>query len=71
MTNEEMLKGVDKRTTILDPIIKGKANWIRQILKTDYQLIHTVEGEIESLKKVRRRKMQIIDGGREKRKYRD
>lgn len=48
-----------------------RVNWIKQILSRDSLLHCYIEREIEGLKIMVRRRMQLNNGIREKRKYRE
>jgi hypothetical protein len=71
--NEEALHRVKEERNILHAIKRRKANWIGHILRRNCLLKHIIEGKIEGRieragRRGRRRK-QLPDGVKEKRRY--
>jgi hypothetical protein len=71
--NEEILHRVKEERTIVHTIKRRKANWIGHILRRNCLLKHVIEGKEEGRivmtgRRGRRRK-QLLDGPKEKRRY--
>jgi hypothetical protein len=71
--NEEVLHRVKEQRNILHTIKRRKANWIGHILERNCLLKHFIEGKterrIEVMGKRGRRRKELLDGLREKRRY--
>ena len=46
ITNEEVLRRMDEKRTILDAVMKRKANWLGHIMRTGGPLFDAIEGKI-------------------------
>src|SRR5215470_11221874 len=70
---EEVLHRVKEERNILHTIKRRKANWIGHILRRNYLLKHVIEGKIEGriegAGRRRRRRKQLLDGVKEKKRY--
>jgi hypothetical protein len=71
--NEEVLHRVNEDMNILHTIKRRKANWIGHVLRRNCLLKHVIEGKLEGWtevtgRRVRRRK-QLLDYLKEKRRY--
>jgi hypothetical protein len=71
--NEEVLHRVKEENNILHTIIRRKANWIGHILHRNCLLKHVTEGKLEGRTEMmgrrRRRRKQLLDYLKEKRRY--
>jgi hypothetical protein len=71
--NEEVLHRVKEDRNILHTIKRRKANWIGHIMRRNCLLKHVIEGKLEGRIKMTgrrgRRRKQLLDGLREKRRY--
>jgi hypothetical protein len=71
--NEEVSYRVKEERNVLNAIKKRKANWIGHILHRSCLLKHVIEGQlegrIEMMGKQGRRRKQLLDCLREKRRY--
>jgi hypothetical protein len=71
--NEEVLHGVKKERNILHKIKRRKANWFGHILRRYCFLKHVIEGKLEGRIEITgrrgRRRKQLVDGIKEKRRY--
>jgi hypothetical protein len=72
MRNEEVLRRVKEERNILHTI-KRKTNWIGHILRRKYLLKHVIEGNLEGRIEITgrrgRRRKQLLDDLKEKRRY--
>jgi hypothetical protein len=73
MRNEEVLHRIKEKRNILHTIKIRKANWIGQILRRNCLLKHVIEGKLEGMIEVTgrrgRRRKQLLDDLKEKRRY--
>jgi hypothetical protein len=73
VTNEEVLHRVKEERNILHKIKRRKANWIGHILRRNCLLKHMIEGKLEGRIEMTgrrgRRRKQLLDDLREKRRY--
>jgi hypothetical protein len=71
--NEGVLHRVKEERNILHKIKRRKANWIGHILRRNCLLIHVIEGKLEGRIEMTgrrgRRRKQLLDGLKEKRRY--
>jgi hypothetical protein len=71
--NEEVLHRVKEERNILHTIKRRKANWIGHILRRNCLLKHVIEGKlerrIEMTGRREKRRKQLLDDLKEKRKY--
>jgi hypothetical protein len=71
--NEEVLRRVKKERNILHTIKRRKANWIGHILRRNCLLKHVIEekleGRIEMTERRGRRRKQLLDDLKGKRRY--
>ena len=68
-TNERVLECIGKKRILLNNILCRKANWIGHILRSNYLLHDVIEGQMTELKGVGRRRTQLLDDLRSRRKY--
>ena len=57
--------------TLLNNIVRRKANWIGHILRRNYLLHDAIEGQMTEVKGVGRRRTQLLDDLRNRRRYWD
>ena len=69
VTNEEVLYRIGENRTLLNIIQRRKANWIGHILRRNCLLHDAIEGKIMDVKVVGRRRTQLLDGLRNRRRY--
>jgi hypothetical protein len=71
--NEEVLHRVKEDRNILHTIKTRKANWIGHILRRNCLLKHVIEGKVEGriqmMGRRGRRRKQLLDDLKEKRRY--
>jgi hypothetical protein len=71
--NQEILHRVKEKRNILRTIKRRKANWNGHILRTNCLLKHVIEGKLEGRIEMTgrrgRRRKQLLDDLKEKRKY--
>jgi hypothetical protein len=71
--NEEVLHRVKEERNIVHTITRGKANWIGHILRRNCLLKHVIEGKLEGRMEMTgrrgRRRKQLLDDLKAKRKY--
>jgi hypothetical protein len=71
--NQEVLHRVNEERNILNTIKRSKAHWIGHILNRNCLLKHVIEGKlvgrIEMIRRRGRRRKQLLDDLKEKRRY--
>jgi hypothetical protein len=71
--NEEVLQRVKEERTILHTIKRRKGSWIGHILRRNFLLKHVIEGKLEGRIEITRRRgrrrKQLLDDLKEKRRY--
>jgi hypothetical protein len=67
--NEEVLHRVKEERNILHTIKRRKANWIGHILRRNCLLKHVIEGKLEMTGRRGRKRKQLLDDLKEKRRY--
>jgi hypothetical protein len=71
--NEEVLQRVKEEKNIVHTIKRRKANWIGHILRRNCLLKHVIEGKLEGRTEMKgrrgRRRKQLLDDLKEKRRY--
>ena len=66
-TNEQVLGRIGEKRTLLNNILRRKANWVGHILRR-YCLLHdAIEGQMMEVKGVGRRRTQLLDDLRNRR----
>ena len=60
ITNE-VLKYIDEKSMLLNNILRRKVNWIHNILRRNYPLRDSSEGQMTQVKGVGRRRTQLLD----------
>ena len=73
VTNEQVLDRIGEKRTILNNIIRRKANFIGHILRRNCLLHDAIERQMTEVKGVRRRRrrrrIQLLDDLRKRRRY--
>ena len=69
VTNEEVLEQIGEKRTLLNNIVRRKANWIGHILRRNFLLYDFIEGQMTEAKVVGRRRTQLPDDLRNRRRY--
>jgi hypothetical protein len=65
----EVLQGVKEERNILQTVKRRKANWIGHIVRRNCLLKHVKEGNIEGRRRRGRRRKQLLNDHKEKRRY--
>ena len=68
VTNQEVLERIGKKT-LLNNILRSKVNWIGHILRRNCLLHDTIEGQMTEEKGIGRRRTQLLDDLRNRRRY--
>ena len=71
LTNEQVLDRIGEKRTLLKNILCSKANWIGHILRRNCLLHDAIEGQMTEAKGVGRRRTQLLDDLRNRRRYWD
>ena len=61
VTNEQVLDRIGEKRTLLNNILRRKANWIGHILRRNCLLHDAIEGQMTEVKGVGRRRTQFLD----------
>ena len=70
VTNEQVLDRIGEKRTLINNILRRKANWIGHILRRNCLLHDVIEGQMTEVKTVaRRRRTQFIDDLRNRRRW--
>jgi hypothetical protein len=75
VTHEEVFERIGEKRTILNNILRRKANWISHILRRNCFLHDAIEGQMTEVKGVgrrrrrRRRRTQLLDDLRSRKIY--
>ena len=71
ITNEHVLERIGERRTLLNNILRRKANWIGHILRRICLLHYGIEGQMTEVKEVGRirRRTQLLDDLRNRIRY--
>jgi hypothetical protein len=67
VTNEQVLDRIREKRTLLNNILRRKAKRICHILRRNYLLHDTIEGQMMEVKRVGRRRTQLLDDLRNRR----
>jgi hypothetical protein len=68
LTNEQVLVRIGEKRTLINNILRRKANWIGHILRKNCLLHDVIEGQMTEEKGVGRR-TQLLDDLRNRRRY--
>ena len=69
VTNERVLGRIGERRTLINNILRRKANWVGHIARRNYLLHDAIEGQMTEVKGVGRRRTQLLDDLRNRRRY--
>ena len=69
VTNEQVLERIGEKRALLHNILRRKVNWIGHILRINFLLHDAIEGHITEMKGVGRRRAQLLDDLKNRRKY--
>ena len=61
VTNKQVLDRIGEKRTLLNNILRRKANWIGHILRRNCLLHDAIEGQMAEVKGVGRRRTQLRD----------
>ena len=61
VTNEQVLDLLGEKRTLINNILRRKANWIGHILRKNCLLLGAFEGQMMEVKGVGRRRTQLLD----------
>ena len=67
--NEQVLDRIGEKRTVINNILLRKANWIGHILRRNCLLHDAIEGQMTEVKGVGRRRTQLLDDLRNRRRY--
>ena len=67
--NEQVLNRVGEKSTLLNNILRRKANWIGHILRRNGLLHDAIEGQMTEVKVVGRIRTQLLDDLRNRRRH--
>jgi hypothetical protein len=67
--NEQLLERIGGKRTFPNNILRRKANWIGHIMKRICLLHDTIEGQMTEVKGVGRRRTQLLDDHRNRRRH--
>ena len=68
-TNEQVLDRIGEKRTLLNNILRRKANCIGHILRRNCLLHDAIEGQMMEVKGVGRRRTQLLDNLKDRRRY--
>ena len=69
VTNGQVLERIGEKRTLLSNILRRKVNWIGHILRRNCLLHDAIEGQMTEVKEVGRRRTQLLDDLRNRRRY--
>ena len=69
ITNEQVLEHTGEKRTILNNILRRKANWVGPILRRNYLLHDGILGQMTEVKGEGGRKTELLDDLRNRRRY--
>ena len=61
VTNEQVLDRKGEKRTLLNNILRRKANWIGHILRRNCLLHDSIEGQMTEVKGIGKRRIQLLD----------
>ena len=68
VNNEKVLERIGKKRTLLNNIVRRKANWIGHILRRNCLFHDAMEGQMTKVKGVARKRTQLLDALRKRRR---
>ena len=69
VTNDQVLDRIGEKRTLLNNILRRKTNWIGYILRRNCLLYYAIEGQMTGVKGVGRRRTQLLDDLKNRRRY--
>ena len=69
VTNEQVLDRIGEKRTLINNILRKKANWISHILRRNCLLHDVIEGQMTEVKGLGRRKTQLLNDFRNRIRY--
>ena len=69
VTNKQVLVRMGGKRTLISNILHRKANWIGHILRRNCLLHDAIEGQMTEVKGVGKRRTQLVDDLRNRRRY--
>ena len=70
VSNEEVLKRIGEKRTLLNTVLRRKTNWIGHLLRRNCLLRDAIKGEMTEMKGVGRiRRRQLLDDLRNRKRY--
>ena len=69
VTNEEVFERIGEKKTHLNNILLRKCNWIGNILRRNCLIHDTIEGDMTVVKGIGKRRIQLYDDLRNRRRY--
>ena len=69
VTIEQVLDRIGEKRTLLNNILRRKANWIGHIMRRNCLLLDSIEGQMTEFKGVGRRRTQLLDELKNRRRY--
>ena len=69
VTDEQVLDRIGEKITLINNILRRKDNWIGHILRRNWLLHDAIDGQITEVKVVGRRRTQLLDDFRNRRRY--
>ena len=71
ITNEEVLRRVGEKRSMVETIVRRKKNWIGHIMRGDGLMKEVLEGKMEGKRGRGRKRIGMIDDLLEKKRYGD
>ena len=68
VTNEQVLKHIGEKRTLLNNILRRKVDWFEHILGTNC-LLDAIKGRMTEVKAVGRRRTHLLDALRNRKRY--
>jgi hypothetical protein len=69
VANEQVLGRIGEKRTLLNNILRRRANWIGHILRRNFLPHDAIEGQTTEAKGVGKRRAQLLDDLRNRRRY--
>ena len=67
--NEQIIERIGEKRKLLNNVLRRKVNWIGHILRRNCLLLDDIEGQVTEVKGVGRRRTQLLDDLRNRRRY--
>ena len=69
LVNEHVLEHIGEKRTCLNNILRRNSNWIGNILRRNCLIHDTIEGDMTVVKGIGKRRIQLYDDLRNRRRY--